>query len=360
MIKVGVIGYGYSAKTFHIPLIVSSGSFELVAISSSQTELISTRYPHISIYDDAQALIETAKLELIIITAPNHVHFSLAKLCLENGINVIVEKPMVTTSLQAEELVKLAKERGLLLSVFHNRRWDGDFLTVKGLLANNLFGNVRLFESHYDRFRPTVRQRWREQAGPGAGIWFDLGSHLVDQVISLFGLPEALTARCLALREGSQTTDYFHVVLHYKNLEVVLHASSFLAAPNVRFRIEGTLASYVKYGFDPQEEQLKKGITPSEPLYGVEVEENYGHCYSQFPSETCGAIDSIDRQIVKTAIKTTNGCYQQYYTEIAAAMTLGGCNPINPDDAVDVLRILELAEISSISGKKMILSATEC
>jgi scyllo-inositol 2-dehydrogenase (NADP+) len=140
----------------------------------------------------------------------------------------------------------------------------------------------------------------------------------------------------------------------------VLHSSSFSAAPNVRFRIEGTQASYVKYGFDPQEEQLKKGITPSEPLYGVEVEENYGHCYSQFPSETCGAIDSIDRQIVKTAIKTTNGCYQQYYIEIAAAMTLGGCNPINPDDAVDVLRILELAEISSISGKKMTLSATEC
>jgi scyllo-inositol 2-dehydrogenase (NADP+) len=360
MIKVGVIGYGYSATTFHLPLIESSGSFELVAINSSQTELIRAKYPHISIYDDAQALIETAKLELIIITAPNDVHFSLAKLCLENGINVILEKPMVTTSLQAEELVKLAKERGLLLSVFHNRRWDGDFLTVKKLLANNQIGSIRHFESHYDRFRPTVRQRWREQAGPGAGIWFDLGSHLVDQAISLFGLPEALTARCLALREGSQTTDYFHVVLHYKNLEVVLHASSFSAAPNVRFRIEGTQASYVKYGFDPQEEQLKKGITPSEPLYGVEVEENYGHCYSQFPSETCGAIDSIDRQIVKTAIKTTNGCYQQYYIEIAAAMTLGGCNPINPDDAVDVLRILELAEISSISGKKMTLSATEC
>jgi scyllo-inositol 2-dehydrogenase (NADP+) len=360
MIKVGVIGYGYSAKTFHLPLIASSGSFELAAISSSQTELLRMKHPSVAIYDDAQALIANAKLELIIITAPNDVHFSLAKLCLESGINVVLEKPMVTTSLQAEELVKLAKECGLLLSVFHNRRWDGDFLTVKKLLANNQLGSIRLFESHYDRFRPTVRQRWREQAGAGAGIWFDLGSHLVDQAISLFGLPEALTARCLAFREGSQTTDYFHVLLHYKDLEVVLHASSFSAAPNVRFRIEGTQASYVKYGFDPQEEQLKKGITPNEPAYGVETEEDYGHCYSQFPSETSGTIDSIDRQIVKTAIKTTNGCYQQYYTEIAAAINLGAGNPVNPDDAIDVLRILELTEISSISGKKMSLPATEC
>jgi scyllo-inositol 2-dehydrogenase (NADP+) len=359
MIKVGVIGYGYSAKTFHLTLIASSGSFELAAISSSQTEVLRIKYPDVAIYDDAHALIANENLELIIITAPNHVHFSLAKLCLESGINVVLEKPMVTTSAQAKELVELAKKRCLLLSVFHNRRWDGDFLTVKKLLANNQLGSIRLFESHYDRFRPTVRQRWREQAGPGAGIWFDLGSHLVDQAISLFGLPEALTARCLALREGSQTSDYFHVLLHYKDLEVVLHASSFSAATNVRFRIEGTQASYVKYGFDPQEEQLKKGITPNEPAYGVETEEDYGHCYSQFPSETSGTINSIDRKTVKTAIKTINGCYNQYYTEIAAAMTLGGCNPINPDDAVDVLRILELAEISSISGKKMILSATE-
>jgi scyllo-inositol 2-dehydrogenase (NADP+) len=352
MIKVGVIGYGYSAKTFHIPLIESSASLELVAINSSQTELVRIKYPRISIYENVQELITCANLELIIITAPNNVHFSLAKLCLENGINVVIEKPMVTTSLQAQELVKIAKERGLLLSVFHNRRWDGDFLTVKRLLKHNLLGSVRFFESHYDRFRPTVRQRWREQPGLGAGIWFDLGAHLVDQAISLFGLPKALTARCLPLKEGSQTTDYFHVLLHYDNLEVVLHASSFSAAPNVRFRIEGTQGSYVKYGFDPQEAQLKMGITPDESLYGVETEENYGRLYSELSSDVSGKIN-------ETIVETINGCYQQYYTEIAQAITLGGCNPVNPDDAVDVLRILELAEISNNSGKKMMISKAE-
>ncbi|MFT6921002.1 MAG: scyllo-inositol 2-dehydrogenase (NADP+) [Cognaticolwellia sp.] len=344
MIKVGVIGYGYSAKTFHIPLIETSEYLELVAINSSQKELVREQHPNIAIFDTAQALITSANLELIVITAPNNVHYSLAKLCLEYGINVVIEKPMVTTSVEAHELVDLAKEQVLLLSVFHNRRWDGDFLTVKKLLKNNQLGDIRYFESHYDRFRPTVRQRWREQAGKGSGIWFDLGSHLVDQAINIFGLPEALTARCLPLRAGSQTTDYFHVQLHYENLEVVLHASSFSAAPNMRFRIEGTKGSFIKYGFDPQEEQLKKGISPISSLYGVENEENYGHLYTEFSS---------------AAIETQQGCYNQYYLEIAQAIKLAGCNPVNPADAVGVLKILELAEISSENGKKMMISTAK-
>ena len=348
MIKVGVIGYGYSAKTFHIPLIESSASFELVAISSSQTELLRMKYSAISLYDNAPALIAGADLDLIIITAPNNVHFSLAKLCLEKGINVVIEKPMVTTSLQAIELIQLANDSGLLLSVFHNRRWDGDFLTAKSLLQQNRFGSVRFFESHFDRFRPTVRPRWREQPGEGTGIWFDLGAHIVDQAICLFGLPEALTARCLPLREGSQTTDYFHVILHYENLEVVLHASSFSAAPNMRFRIEGTQGTYVKYGLDPQEEQLKTGITPNDPLYGVEKAANYGRFYGEISGDTSG-------QIRETTVETVNGCYQQYYAEIAQAITLGGPNPVEPNDVVEVLRILELAEISSMSGKTMLM-----
>ncbi len=338
MIKVGVIGYGYSAKTFHMPLIKTSKSLELAAISSSQKETVGVKYPHVSIFETAQGLITSGNLELVVITAPNDVHYQLAKQCLENGINVVLEKPMVTTSLEAEELVNIAKERSLILSVFHNRRWDGDFLTVKKLLDNNLIGDIRFFESHFDRFRPTVRQRWREQPGQGSGIWFDLGSHLVDQAISIFGSPEAITARCLPLREGSKTTDYFHVLLHYKNLEVVLHASSFSAAPNNRFRVEGTKGSYVKYGLDPQEEQLKNGITPNQSSYGVEIAEHYGIFYSDSSSEL---------------IETKDGCYHQYYSGITEAIQSGGSNPVNPEDIVEVLRILELAEKSSINGETL-------
>ena len=340
MIKVGVIGHGYSAKTFHLPLIETSTSLTLAAISSSQKDTIAQQYPQVLIFETAQQLIISGNLDLVIITAPNDVHYRLAKQCLENGINVILEKPMVTTSSEAQALADLADKRSLILSVFHNRRWDGDFLTVKKLLNNNQLGEVRFFESHFDRFRPKVKQRWREQPGQGAGIWFDLGSHLVDQAVNLFGLPKAITARCLPTREGAKTADYFHVQLHYKNLEVVLHASSFSAAPNNRFRLEGTKGSFVKYGLDPQEEQLKQAITPNKALYGRERLKHYGRLYSEASSEL---------------IETEKGCYQQYYSEIVAALTSGGINPVNPNDGIAVIKILELAELSSLKGQTLLM-----
>jgi len=340
MLKVGVIGCGYSAKTFHIPLINASDSFQLVAISSSQKDAVASEYPQATIFETAQDLISSADVDLVVITAPNDAHYPIAKQCLENGLNVVVEKPMVTTSIEAQELIEIARERSLLLSVFHNRRWDGDFLTVKKLLDQAVVGDVRLFESHFERFRPVVRQRWREQAGLGSGIWFDLGSHLVDQAVSLFGLPDALTARCLPLREGSETTDYFHVLLHYQNLEVVLHASCFSAAPNNRFRLEGTKGSYIKYGLDPQEPQLKNGMTPNDRGYGVEDTQDHGRLYFESSSEL---------------IKTEQGCYQKYYAEICEAIESGTDNPVDPEDAVEVLKILELAEKSSVNGTTLLV-----
>jgi predicted dehydrogenase len=341
MIRVGVIGYGYSAKTFHIPLISTSESLELAAISSSQGEVVAKTHPDATVFKSANELIESAQIELAVITAPNDVHFELAKQCLDNGIHVILEKPMVTTSVEGEQLVKLAKARNLLLSVFHNRRWDGDFLTVKKILDDRLVGEVRYFESHFDRFRPAVRQRWREQPGNGAGVWFDLGSHLLDQAVCIFGRPEAVTARCLPLREGSGTTDYFHVLLHYKNLEVVLHASPFSPAPNNRFRIEGDKGCFVKYGLDPQEGQLKTGMAPSEPAYGIEAPEHYGRFYSESAS---------------APIETEAGCYPNYYSQIVAAIKYEAPNPVDPSDAVAVLKLLELAELSSTNGETLKLS----
>ncbi|NRD72848.1 oxidoreductase [Shewanella sp. VB17] len=338
MIKVGVVGYGYSANTFHIPLIESTVSMRLTGISSTKSSIVKVSHPSVTLFDSADKLITSGNIDLVIITAPNHVHFRLAKLCLESGVHVVVEKPMVTTSAEAQELVSIAKKRALVLSVFHNRRWDGDFLTVQKLLKNNSLGEIKYFESHYDRFRPTVRQRWREEPGPGSGIWYDLGSHLVDQTITLFGLPQALTARCLSLRNASKTTDYFHVQLHYSEHEVVLHASSFTAAPNSRFRLEGSKGSFIKYGFDPQEKQLQNGLMPDQLGYGVEEKAQYGSLYGETSVEP---------------IETEMGCYQQYYQGIASAINIGSRNPVNPIDAVNVLTILELAEMSSRERKTL-------
>ena len=339
MIRVGIIGFGYSAKTFHIPLIEANDSFIFTSISSSQQASLKEKYPHVSIYESPEELVANGELDLVIITAPNDVHYSLAKLCLENDIHVVLEKPMTTTSLEAQSLVTLAKERSLVLSVFHNRRWDGDFLTVKKLLEENRLGDVRYFESHFDRFRPNVRNRWRELPGPGSGIWFDLGSHLVDQAMCLFGIPKSITARCLTMRENAKATDYFHVQLHYENLEVVLHASSFSAVPNCRFRVEGTKGSYVKYGLDVQEEQLKDGVSPNDSSYGLEGEEGFGRLYSEASSEL---------------IESEQGCYQQYYIKLAEVLNSEGHNPVDPEGAVTVIQILELAERSSRLAETLI------
>lgn len=338
MIKVGIIGCGYVAKIFHIPLINCIDSMQLVAISSSKYDSVQARYANVAVFNTAQALISSGLIDLAVITTPNRYHFSLAKLCLQHNINVIIEKPMTNTAEEARQLIRLAKERALLLSVFHNRRWDGDYLTVKKILQNKLLGEIKFFESHFDRFRPIVKNRWREIPGLGSGIWYDLGSHLVDQTVKLFGTPQALTARCLPMRQGANTADYFHVLLHYDNFEAVLHASSFTTAPNNRFRIEGTLGNYSKYGLDPQESQLQSGLTPQDKLYGCEDKKQYGRLYSENSS---------------TIIKTEKGCYQKYYQEVAKALKDDADNPVSPADSVITLHILELAEKSNDLGKTL-------
>ena len=343
MIKVGMVGYGFSAKTFHLPLIEVSSDFELVAISSSQTEAVVEKYPEITLFPTAEELIQSSDSDIVVITAPNDVHFSLAKLALENGKHVILEKPMAATSDEAEQLGVLAKQNQLILSVFHNRRWDGDFLTVQQLINNNQLGDIRYFESHFDRHRPDVRERWKELPGPGGGVWFDLGAHLVDQALVLFGLPQSLTARCLALRDGSQATDYFHVVLHYQNREVVLHSSPYTTGPNMRFHIQGTEASYIKYGLDPQESQLKGGVYPNDSDFGYEAEEAFGNLHY------AGRYKEVE---------TEPGRYLSYYDAIANALKHGEPVPVSSDDAAMVIKILELAEESSHSGKTIAIGDT--
>ncbi len=338
IIKVGIIGFGYSATTFHIPLIECIDGMQLVAISSSKYELVQAKHPSAMVFQSAEELVTSGLINLAVITTPNHTHFPLAKLCLENGVNVVVEKPMTNTVEEAEQLIRLADHKNLLFSVFHNRRWDGDYLTVRKLLRNGILGDTKFFESHFDRFRPTVQKRWREVSGLGSGTWYDLGSHLVDQTVELFGIPQALTARCLPTRKNSETTDYFHVSLHYEDLEAVLHSSSFTTAPNTRFRIEGTRGNYIKYGFDPQEAQLKSGLTPKDSKYGVENTSEYGTCYFNSSSE-----------IIETEI----GCYQQYYQKIVRAMRLKDENPVNPSNVLVTLKIIELAEQSGKLGKTL-------
>ncbi|WP_028868667.1 oxidoreductase [Psychromonas arctica] len=338
LIKTAIVGYGFSAKTFHLPFIDTLSEFDVTAISSSQVDTVEQDWPKVQHYLTAEEMICNTDAQLVIITAPNNVHFSLAKLALENNKHVILEKPFVTKITDGNTLISLAKEKGLLLSIYHNRRWDGDFLTVKKLIEEKTLGQIKHFESHFDRFRPVVRQRWRENSQDGGGILFDLGPHLIDQALQLFGLPDAITAHCKITREGSSNIDYFNLTLHYPDKLASLSASLFSAGPNLRFNIQGDQGTYRKLGLDPQEDLLKAGIRPDGEHWNNESVEQYGTLYTE---------DAL------VAVKTELGGYQHFYQGIAHAINNAGQVPVSAEDALWNIRLIELAMESERLGKKM-------
>ncbi len=328
-IRVGLVGYGFASKTFHAPLISGTAEMELAAVSSSDAGKVHADWPSVQVVSDPQALFDDPTLQLIVIPTPNDTHFPLAKAALNAGKHVVVDKPFTVTLSQARELDALAKAKGLLLSVFHNRRWDSDFLTVKALLADGTLGDVRYFESHFDRYRPTVRQRWREQKGAGSGIWYDLGPHVIDQALQLFGSPVAITLDAAELRPGAQTTDYFHCTLTYPQRRVVLHASMLVAAESARYQVHGTKGSFVKFGLDPQEDALKAGARPPQEDWGYDMRDGV---------LTLAEGDAM----VEKSLLTIPGNYPAYYAGIRDAINGVGENPVQAEEAIQVMELIEL------------------
>ncbi|VEB98211.1 Uncharacterized oxidoreductase ydgJ [Cedecea lapagei] len=335
-LRVGLIGYGYASKTFHAPLISGTPGMTLAAVSSSDASKVHADWPGLTVVSDPQHLFKDPAIDLIVIPTPNDTHFPLAKAALEAGKHVIVDKPFTVTLSQARELDALAKKLGLLLSVFHNRRWDSDFLTVKNLLAEGSLGEVAYFESHFDRYRPQVRNRWREQAGVGSGIWYDLGPHLLDQAINLFGLPVSLTVDLAQLRSGAQATDYFHAVLAYPQRRVVLHGTLLAVAETARYIIHGTRGSYIKYGLDPQEDRLKAGERLPQEDWGYDMRD--------------GVLTTAQGEVVEEqTLLTLPGNYPAYYAGIRDALTGNGENPV---PAAQAIQVMELIELGIESAKK--------
>ncbi|WP_338494969.1 oxidoreductase [Erwinia aphidicola] len=328
-IRVGLVGYGFASKTFHAPLISGTAEMELAAVSSSDAGKVHADWPSVQVVSDPQALFDDPTLQLIVIPTPNDTHFPLAKAALNAGKHVVVDKPFTVTLSQARELDALAKAKGLLLSVFHNRRWDSDFLTLKALLADGTLGDVRYFESHFDRFRPTVQQRWREQKGAGSGIWYDLGPHVIDQALQLFGSPVAITLDAAELRPGAQTTDYFHCTLTYPQRRVVLHASMLVAAQSARYKVHGTKGSFVKFGLDPQEDALKAGARPPQEDWGYDMRDGV---------LTLAEGDAM----VEKSLLTIPGNYPAYYAGIRDAINGVGENPVQAEEAIQVMELIEL------------------
>ena len=334
-INVGLVGYGMAGSVFHAPLIEYTPELTLKTVVSSNPEKVHKTYPAATVVPTIDNMLADTDISLVVIATPNETHFPLAKQALEAGKHVVVDKPFVLSSSQADELIALAHARNVLLSVYQNRRWDNDFLTIRHLLATGVLGNISTYEAHYDRFRPIVKDRWREHAIPGSGILYDLGAHLIDQALVLFGMPTTVWADIRAQRANAKTDDYFHIVLGYPERAAILHSGSLVREPGPHFQVHGSKGSYLKYGFDPQEDMLKAGLRPNDPAWGRENETMYGELTM-----------SVGDLPVKGKVPTLPGSYEAFYQGIVAAITHGKPVPVSPEDARNTIRIIEAARRS--------------
>jgi len=339
-VRVGLIGYGFAARTFHAPLIDALAEVTLAAIATSRADAVAAERPGLRLSADGRDLLDDASLDLIVIATPNDSHAHWVRAALEAGKHVVVEKPFALDLAEARALTQLAEERGLLLAVFHNRRWDSDYLTVKRAIEANRVGRIVHFESHMDRFRPVVRRRWREGGGPGAGIWYDLAPHLVDQALLLFGLPSRVTAMLAGLRDGALGDDWAHAILTYPDKRVIIHASMLAAGGSPRFLAHGTAGSFVKQGPDPQERQLLSGIRPGAADWGCDPD----------PLVYWSGDGTVERE------PACKGDQREFYRAIASAVRDGAPNPTKPHEVLGVMAVIDAALRSSAEGASVPLA----
>jgi scyllo-inositol 2-dehydrogenase (NADP+) len=325
VIRVGLAGYGLAGSVFHAPLIRACDRMQLSAVLTSRD--VPARVRSLGELIDASALV--------VVATPNTTHFDIAAAALNAGKHVVVDKPFTVTLEEADELIALAAARERVLTVFHNRRWDGDFLTVRKILPE--LGNVSLFEAHWDRFRPQIKNAWREVPEPGSGLLNDLGPHMIDQALLLFGIPEAVSADVLAQRSGALVDDYFDLTLHYGARRVCLRASTLIAEPRPRFSIHGSGGSFVKHGLDPQEAQLKAGMKPGDAGFGVDLRD--------------GVLTRPDGSAAP--VPTERGNYLAFYEAVADAILDGAPVPVNVADARAGLVLIDLARRASAQGQRL-------
>jgi len=329
VIRVGLIGYGLAGSVFHAPLVRACGRMELSAILTSRDAP-----GRVGSLDE---LLERS--DLVIVASPNPTHFPIARAALAADKHVVVDKPLTVTTREADSLILLAGERGRVVTAFHNRRWDGDYLTVRKILPS--LGEIALFEAHWDRFRPAIKQGWREEPEPGSGVLSDLGPHLIDQALLLFGMPEAVSAQVLAQRAEARVEDYFDVTLHYGERRVGLKSSSLVRDPRPRFALYGNEGSFVKHGLDPQEDQLKGGMRAEDAQFGM--------------TDSRGTLTLVDGSQVK--VPTEPGTWRAFYEQVADAILDSGPVPVDPADALAGLILIDLARRAAAEGRRLMVPA---
>lgn len=346
-VGVGVVGFGLAGRVFHTAVVEATPGLELRCVVQRSGDDAAKAYPHAKQARSVEEMLGDVAIQVVVIATPSYSHFELAEQCLREQRHVVVDKPFTLKSEEAATLIRLARKRKLLLTAYQNRRWDGDFQTVKQVLASGELGRLVSFESHFDRFRPQPRRdMWKESGGPGGGTLFDLGPHLVDQGLTLFGKPETITANVRAERDDAMVDDAFDIFLEYEEpqpMSVLLRATQTACTPGPRFVLHGTKGSFVKWGMDPQEVQLKAGMGFDAPGFGEEPQTAWGEL------RICGGPGGP----VVRKVPTLRGDYRGFYENVRDALLGKAELAVTAEQAWRTTRLIELARESGGQGRRL-------
>ncbi len=336
MLNIALCSYGMSGKVFHAPLINANPKLRLHSILQRNSESALNDYPEVSVVKSFDGILQNPEIDIVVVNTPNQLHYSMTKATLEAGKHVVLEKPFVINLQEGRELIALAEKQQKMLAVFHNKRLETDHLTLEKIVRSQQLGRIVEVEWHYDRYRNTItHKRWKEDKLPGAGTWFDLGVHMVDSVLCLFGRPQAVQADMRSLRRHEGSTDYFNVCLHYADMRVLLRSNTFASTKGATISLHGDKGSFLKFGQDVQEQQLMNGILPGNPLWANHNDDNYGLLHLQTAEGVkAERIDSI------------TGCYEDFYRNIVQHISAGEPLRFTAQQALLAVEVLLAAEES--------------
>lgn len=337
-VSVGLVGFGLAGRIFHAPLIVAAG-MQIRGVVTRQLDLVRQSLGDVSVHADLDSMLADAAIDLVIIATPNHLHAPQAMAALRAGKHVVVDKPFALHLREADALVRAAQDSGRHLAVFHNRRWDSDFLTIKQVLESGRLGDIYRVQMRWDRYRPTVQERWRETEEAGGGLLLDLGPHLIDQAICLFGKPEWVQADLLKQRQGALVDDGFELLLGRGKLRIQIGSSSIAADHYDRYQIHGTLGSLRKGGLDVQEPQLRNGMSPSSAMFGIEPE-----------AQTAWVIDASGSREPAPSLR---GDWVEFYRRMRGSVEGGTALPVAALEAREVMRVMDATRTSSVEQKRI-------
>lgn len=355
-LRVALVGYGSAAKVFHAPLIAGVPGLRLSCVHSSRAQAVRQDWPDVRVRDLSPDALADPEIDVVVLATPNVSHYPLAVAALQAGKHVVVDKPCTVTLAETDHLLALAAQHDRVLTVFQNRRFDSDFLALQAVLERGQLGRVVQVVSHFDRYRPVVPTRWREQNLPGSGLWFDLGPHLVDQALALFGQPDAVWLDCANLRDGAQVNDWFHAVLRYdkrhQGLRVILHASTLVAEPGPRWTVHGTQGSFTKYGFDVQEDALKAGERPH-----LGAVQEWGHDAQPGTVLHMASVAGVAAPVaVRSLAPQPAGNYLAWYVNLRDHLRGQAELLVPPAQVRAVMQVLEEGARSAAEGRRVALA----